>query len=246
MDDPLMNLLAAINPITDDRRPSGLDPEGLYAAARRRIQATVPDPRLRLRLRRSYVAIVIATAVLLLPALALSGTLGDLFGFSSSGTAPTVPIAPDSLSILSRVGSTPDVVRLLATRDGKAFYAARSANGQLCVGVVDARVTTLSFEQLQCTRGGTDAFPSPTVPVLETSPVYGQAGSNDVFMRQLAGFAADGVAKVQVSGPSGVVASAAVSENVFAVSVPNQPVTSIEALAQDGTKIWSGPLVHGA
>lgn len=244
MDDALMNLLAEANPVSRDTSPSGLDPENLYAATRRRIQATVPDPRLRLRLRRSYVAIAIATAVLLAPALALSGALGDLFGFSSSGTAPTVPIAPDSLSILSRVGSTPDVVRLLATRDGQAFYAARSASGQLCVGVADAAVAALSFEQLQCTRGGGDAFPSPTVPVLQTSPVYGQEGSNDVFVQQLAGFAADGVAKVQVTGPSGVVASADVSDNVFAVSVPNQPVTSIEALAQDGTKIWSGPLVH--
>lgn len=242
MDDALMNLLAESNPVSRDTS-SGLDPEILYAATRRRIQATVPDPRLRLRLRRSDVAIAIATAVLLAPALALSGTLGDLFGFSSSGTAPTVPIAPDSLSILSRVGSTPDVVRLLATRDGKAFYAARSASGQLCVGVADAAVAALSFEQLQCTRGG-DAFPSPTVPVLQTSPVYGREGSNDVFVQQLAGFAADGVAKVQVTGPSGVVASADVSDNVFAVPVPNQPVTSIEALAQDGTKIWSGPLVH--
>lgn len=77
----------------------------------------------------------------------------------------------------ARVGSTPDVVRLLATRDGKAFYATRSASGQPCVGVADAAVAALSFEQLQCTRGGA-AFPSPTVPVLQTSPVYGREGSN--------------------------------------------------------------------
>ncbi len=85
--------------------------------------------------------------------------------------------------------------------------------------------------------GGNESFPSPAVPVLRTSPVYGRDSSPDLFMQQLAGFAADGVARVTVSGAAGVIASVDATDNVFATAVPHVPVTSIEALDTAGNEI---------
>jgi hypothetical protein len=142
------------------------------------------------------------------------------------------------------MGATPDTVRLIASRGGTAFYAARSTSGHICVGTADAAAPALSFEQLQCSQGATDSFPSPAVPVLQTAPVYGQDGSSDVFMKQLAGFAADAVRRITVSGPTGIVASADIRDNIFEAPVPHEPITSIEAYDTAGNEIWTRPLTH--
>lgn len=244
MGDALTNLLIETNPAPAPTRLPATLTEEIYAKVRRRIAVEPTEPRRRLP-RRGYIVAVVAATVLVVPALALSGVLDTLFGFSSQGTPPSVSIASDSLSILSRMGATPDTVRLIASRGGTAFYAARSTNGQICVGTADAAAPSLSFEQLQCSsQGAADSFPSPAVPVLQTAPVYGQDGSSDVFMQQLAGFAADGVGRITVSGPTGIVASADISDNVFEAPVPHEPITSIEAYDAAGNEIWTRPLTH--
>lgn len=243
MDDDLLSLLAGVNPIPPG---TGLYPalaDDLYADVMRRVEA-LPGRRRHRLLRRHYVVVVVAAILLVVPALALSGTLDGLFGFSAVGTPPTVPIASTSLSALDRLGASPGTVRLVATREGEAFYAARSTTGQLCVGVADAGSTALSFDNLRCGGGGSDSFPSAGVPVIETSAVFGQDGSADVFMHQLAGFAVDGVARVAASGPSGVVISAEVKDNVFFTDVPHEPVTAIEAFDAAGNLMWTRPLIH--
>lgn len=180
---------------------------------------------------------------LALPALAISGVLGDLFGFSTQGAAVT-SIPESSLSTITRVGATPESIQLIATRGGKSFYAARSTEGHVCIGVADATASALTFTRLQCGGSQDNSFPSPAIPVVVASPVFGGPDSADAFLKELAGFAADGVARVEAIGPSGVVATAEASGNVFYAAVPHGPVTSIAAYDDAGNKVWSEPLTH--
>jgi hypothetical protein len=80
MGDALTNLLIETNPAPAPTRLPPTLTEEIYAKVRRRIAVQPTQPRRRLPRRRYIVAIVAAT-VLIVPALALSGILGSLFGF---------------------------------------------------------------------------------------------------------------------------------------------------------------------
>ena len=236
-------LLDAINPVRDELPPTPDDDvlERVRSVAIPEITRGFGP----LATRRHVGIALILASVLIVPPLAISGTLGSLFGFSAKGVAPTTPVSSSASALLGRVaGAPPDSVRLIATHGDRAFFAARAASGGLCVGVGKADATSIEFSSLRCSDGSLGSFPSETVPVIQQSPVYGESSSEDVYMPELFGFAADGVAEVTIEGPSGRVGSADVVDNVFWAEMPHRPVTTISAYDADGQLIWQQPLTH--
>ena len=98
--------------------------------------------------RRAAVAAAVAVA-LTLPALAFSGFLDSLFGFSNPGTSvSTGALDLSNAQILQQHGI--DVgrgIKLLATRDNIAIYASRTIDGRTCLltGPASGTAPTLSL-----------------------------------------------------------------------------------------------------
>jgi hypothetical protein len=196
--------------------------------------------------RRLAVAVAVAAVALAIPALALSGLLSSLFGFSNQGT----PLPRGDLShvsvllhpVLHITGATPGSLVQLASRDGWTFYAGRTPNGDICYfdqpAAQNPKATWKLIGGGACTNAaGKGDFPSPTLPVFGMFGFY-----NNVHIERLAGVAADGVASVQVLALSDchVVATAPVIDNVFIAD--NLPLTIPEAqiVARDanGNVVW--------
>jgi hypothetical protein len=81
------------------------------------------------------------------------------------------------------------------------------------------------------------------MPIADFSPMRGHAGSNDVYVWKLVGFAADGVAAVAVRDASGALHATQAVRNIYASDeLPVVPATEIVALAADGRVIYAEPL----
>lgn len=241
MNDRVLDLVADLNPA-----PSRAVDTATTADLRRTVlwRVSTPPPRRRLRVGA---AAALAAAVVAVPAFATSAALRSLFEFSPpSEPVPATEFESRALDALSYVRARPDTVGAVATHGETALYAARSEAGGVCVGAGPRGAATPTFTQLQCGDGSAGAFPSPSVPVVQFGNIFGQEGSDELYLSTLIGFAADGVAVVGVRGPAGTVARAEVSRNVFAADVPPQPVTDIEAYDHAGQLIWSRPLVGEA
>jgi hypothetical protein len=214
--DPVIARLAAANP---------------YPAA------TAPARSFRQR-RRPLVAVLAAAAVAI-PAVAFAGDIGGLLGFSTQGTpvaTSSTPFSRDSglNEAMAELGF-PSTLQLIATRDGIAFYAARRGDGHVCFAV-DAAPGGPAAKGVGCDLGnpslpGTPAFPSPARPIIDYSQFTGG--------RHLAGFAADGVSTVNLLDATGnVIASAAVSGNVYADANPPAGGAGVEALDSQGAVVY--------
>ena len=218
-------------------------------ALRTRLRAAVAAKTARMsnRSRRSAGLVIAAAIALALPVAAFSGLFDSLFGFSNNGSH--VDPAQFDLRLataLSQIGADQDV-RLLATRNGLAFYAAKSRDGSLCLFDGQAGQPAPDFNELWClSRSIAGHFPSPANPVLDYSwlPVT-LGGAGDSQIAQLKGFAADGVASVELIASDGtIVAAAAVEGNVYA-STPLPPTTSgatIIALDSHANAVWTESL----
>ena len=195
----------------------------------------------RLPRRRLAAAAVVAVA-LAIPALAVSGVLGSLFGFSNHGT----PVTGDDRAVVREVrkitGETPSRVLQLATRDGWTFYAAQTTNDVCYFDKAPPHDTTApgrgGIAGGSCKNAAGEAdFPSPPRPVFNMSSYF-----NDTYINRLAGVAADGVAFVQVLALADchVVATAPVIDNVYLAD--DLPTTTPEAqiVARDasGNVVW--------
>src|SRR5207248_7438774 len=162
-----------------------------------------------------------AAAAIAVPAVAFAGDIGGLFGFSTTGQSVAVGDTPFSqISGLDQAMADlgfPATLQLIASRDGIDFYAARRADGNICVAL-DAAPGTPDHKAVGCDLGnpslpGNPAFPSPARPILDFSRF-----SNG---EHLAGFAADGITTVNLLDTAGnVIASAPASDNVYAVANP--------------------------
>jgi len=216
--DPVIARLAAANPFPP-------------AAPR----AAAPRPRVR---RRALIAAVAALLVAV-PAVAFGTDVGGLFGFSTDGqpvATGDTPFSRDSglEQAMTDLGF-PSTLQLIATRDGIAFYAARRADGHFCFAV-DAEPGAADHKGVGCDLGnpslpGEPAFPSPARPIIDFSQFSGG--------RHLAGFAADAVASVDLLDAAGnVIASAPVSDNVYAVAAPPAGGAAVQALDAQGTVVY--------
>jgi len=178
------------------------------AAANPAPTGAVVDAPAPLRVRRLALAAIVAAAVAI-PAVAFGGRLADVLGISNEGTpVSTSSVLPgqsrlDEAMQELKVGST---MQLLGTLNGVRFYAARNADGRLCLAIdhVDAQ-----YEKGFGCDLNADGFPSARVQALTFPPA-----------RRLEGIAADGVAKVAFLDASGTVLdSTRVTDNLFASDV---------------------------
>jgi hypothetical protein len=251
--DPI-DALASINPVPESEL-AALDGaparERTYELILARRASECPSPRRRSR--RLAIAAVAAAALAVPATLVAGGRLGSLFGFSTEGTVVEKERFGRLTSLLRSVRA--GEVRLLAEREGVAFYIARTEDGRLCplTGRADAPAANYFFGCMN--RAGSARFPSPERPVLDFSPVFGSPGGPrpGVYLRQLRGFAADGIAKVQaLDAQGGVIAEAVVEDNVYATGVllrgapPNlagqKPVSAFVARDEDGRIVWTSRL----
>jgi hypothetical protein len=192
----------------------------------------------RFRYRRLALLAALAAAVAV-PTVGFSADIGGLFGFSTQGQ--TVASSETPFSQVSGLAQAmaelgfPSNLQLIATRDGIRFYAARRADGHVCVAV-DAAPGSPAQKAVGCDLGnpslpGNAAFPSPDRPILDFSRFS--------HGTRLAGFAADGIRTVNLLDAAGeVIASAAVTDNVYADAEPPAGGAAVEALDGDGTLIY--------
>lgn len=182
--------------------------------------------------RRRLAVAALAAAAIAVPAAAFADGIGSLLGFSTQGTPVATSDTPFTrvsgfAEALPELG-VPSTLRLLATRDGISFYAARRPDGHYCFAVDSAR-----RKGLGCDMGSPAGafFPSPQRPIFDFSRFsHGE---------RLVGFAADGVASVSLIDASGaVIASAPVIDNVYANASPPPGAAGVEALDAHGKVVY--------
>ena len=181
------------------------------------------------------VVVACSIATSLAVAIAVRGAHGssrpDLFRFSTRGQG----ITP---SIVARHAFGVQSGRLLAVRDGRAFYELNSADGR-CFGVG----STASLGDPGGEVCPHEPFPSASRPTLDFSVYEGHtADRGDLTLFRIEGFAGDGVAAVGVVNRAGQVAlRVPVVDNVYVLShVPPGLTGVVVALDADGAVI-SGP-----
>jgi hypothetical protein len=186
------------------------------------------------------VAVAVLAIGLALPALAFSGLLDDLFGFSNHGT-PVRHKALETLEALRVTSARPGSYVKLASRNGIAVYAAdRKSQNKLCFYWGEAGNSNISGS---CLAPGT--FPSPSRPVWDMSSIYPPPIP---ALHYLLGVAADGVRSIQLLAGSDChpVATVAVIDNVYIdVLKPLANEDYIVARDANGKMIWHTHALRG-
>ena len=238
-----LQALAALDPVRAEDASSlteSSERERVYAAvlARARGRPVRSSSRLRWRPLAAAAAVALALAI---PALAASGGLRSLFGFSNEGSrVDERDLGLHTAAALDAVGAR-GTVTLLAARGGVGIYAARGAGGERCFFV--GPPTGEPREDLSggcMNRQASASFPSPQTPVLDLSAFVYRPGDVGELVRRLQGVAADGVARMQVLGMDcAVVAEASVERNVYvSADVPERPAAAIVGLGDDGRRVY--------
>lgn len=183
--------------------------------------------------RRALAAV--ATAAVFLAVVAVAAAVALLFRSGGGG---------DDLARLSNRGRPADLavagqgrarggkVRLLAIREGHAFYRT-SMDGVPCFGIGRFSPT----RGVQPGVGGcTQTFPTPAEPILDESPIEDCIGCSGPHYVRVEGFAADGVAEVGVAEESGRIgARIPVVDNVYHLAaLPDGDFTRIFAFDAEG------------
>jgi hypothetical protein len=210
----------------------------------------------RSRRRRLTLAVVLATTLLALalPALGIGGRLLDLFsgdpvssdelspealrvlGAMSAGVEPRLPASAQES--MARVGAAN--LRRIATRDGDSFYVADRAGGGHCLTITHDGDRN-PFVSYLCSPD----FPSPKQPIEDESAFGGSPEAPVV--RRLEGFAADGVASIEVVTVNGSRVTTSVQDNVYLRTdgLPRERVREIVAADSAGSPIYTMCLLHG-
>lgn len=216
MNDDVIARLAAANPV-----PTG-----------KPLQRPAP---IHLRPRRVAIAVAVV-AVIVVPATALAGRLGDLLGISNDGTPVSVSaVLPGETKLDAAMQElkVSGTMQSLGTLNGVAFYATRNADGNFCFAMV--RVDGQFGKGFGCDLNA-DGFPSAQVRAL-TFPK----------LTRLQGVAADGVAAVQALDENGsVLDSTPVENNLFAAphDLPAGVATAIRTLDANGSVLTTQPLAN--
>jgi hypothetical protein len=204
-----------------------------------------------IRARRRGVLAAAVVAVLAVPAIALSGIAGSVFGFGNPGTAVSTSQLglSDAQTLRQHNVDVGAGVKLLAVRSGMALYASRKTDGETCflTGPAEGTAPTAIAFGTPCASN----FPSARTPILgdtvfRRSPVPGQTELGPQTLAAVYGLAADGVASVEVlDANGGVIANAPVTENVYSSRLPTSapgttPSTPTEIVALDA----AGKRVH--
>jgi hypothetical protein len=241
--DPV-GLFARLDPVSAERLDDLADgPEREATFARilaRREGSPARAPRVP---RRRLVAAVAVALALAIPALAFSGALDSLFGFSNQGTPPTQDVQWIVTDILRFTGEKPGSVVQLASRQGWTFYEARTTRDVCYYVAPPPRSESDGIPNLRggdCKGAAGDAdFPSPSRPIYNMSHYLGVPPKMNVVT--LVGVAADGVASVQVLARADcrAVVTAPVIDNVYlADNLPLVPEAQVVARDAGGHVVW--------
>lgn len=200
----------------------------------------------------------LVAAALAVPALAASGELGEIFGLSTAGqTVEPADVSEHDRYVIGRLGQPVEhghvraeapvplqgvaEVRLVATRDGRAFHSIAYKNGTRCyaTGAAEGEFDGVRLGHAHCPP---DAFPSRREPVLDMSFWKDGDPSRGFTVERLEGFAADPVAEVGLLAADGTVhARTLVVDNVYTRrDVPDGFFTGIAAFDADGRPIELG------
>jgi hypothetical protein len=182
------------------------------------------------------VTLVVSCAIGAAIAVAARGAHGSsragLFRLSNHGVRVT---ASRGARRAFRVAS----VRVLAVRDGRAFYELDTADGH-CFGVGSA--TNVGDPGGEVCPGGA-RFPSAARPTLDFSVYEGQsADRDDMRLFRIEGFAADGVAAVGIVNRAGHVGwRVPVSNNVYVLRHVPPGLTGAVVALDAGGSVMSAP-----
>ena len=211
MNDPVITRLAAVNPFPGP---------------------TAADPPTRGRTRHAVLVAVVAAFAIAVPAVAFADDVASLFGFSTQGepvaTSDTPFAQVTALNAALQELGFPATMQLLARRDGVSFYGARRSDGTFCFAVESS-----ARRGVGCDNGSPSgaAFPSAERPIIDFSRFSDGA--------RLVGFAADGVATVALVDASGAtIATAPVSDNVYANVNPPAGAAGVVALDAEATVVY--------
>lgn len=194
--------------------------------------APAPSAPTRRRARRPLLVLA-ALAAIAVPAAAFAGQIGGLVGLGGDGTTVSTRDVPESSRPVLGAGMAsldwPATSQLLGTRGDTSFYASTRADGAVCLAIdVD--------------HGGPGSLITCLPPDLAASdPVMGEPFAEDgTALHRLAGFAADGVARVAtVAADGSEIASAPVVDNLYlATSTPDIPAVAVVAYDSSGTEVY--------
>lgn len=245
----LAQRLATANPVRQSHlnRSSDADQENMLYRILASERPTTRADRIGVSFRLRAVAVTaVALVVVLLPAVTVARHFG-LFGLTNEGQRiDRTQLSLSELSGLDESGFAGDV-RLLGRRAGVAFYAAAGRSGGLCfaTGSASGAAPKLNYF-MGCQRATSSSFPSPKEPILDLSPLKSPNPREVVYVQRLAGFAADGVARVAVVGLDGsMVHTADVADNIYATEwfSTDIPSTTIVALDREGHVLYRKPLL---
>ena len=196
----------------------------------------------RFTLLATIAAGAVAAAIVAAVSVATLGdprTVSRFDHFSNAGTA----VSPQTISLQDQQTLTSGGARVglntLGSRAGTRFYTAPGAAGGLCFATGAA--TTGHLGVLACPSPGANdeaAFPSAEEPILNMSHVTFDFDKRVTRILTLAGFAADGVARVGVLDPNGVLHGASVVGNTYSRELPGIEAVALLALDASGGEVY--------
>jgi hypothetical protein len=158
----------------------------------------------------------------------------------SANGSPVVP-SGDATRMLNtvqgeQVGSVSSVL-LLATRADQSFYRVLTTRGNGCYAAGPAAKAGGQVIDLGIVVCPVDpAFPSADLPILDMSPMTRSTNGNSRnALSKIEGFAADGVASIDLTGADGkTVSRIPVRDNVYYAG-PTMPSTVVGFVARDAS-----------
>jgi hypothetical protein len=182
---------------------------------------------------RRPLLVLAALAAIAVPVAAFGSQLGGLVGIGGDGTTLPTSSVPESSRPVLGAGmasmSWPATSQLLGTRDDTSFYASTRADGALCLAIdVD--------------HGGPGSLITCLPPdIAASAQVMGEPfAENGTALHRLAGFAADGVARVAtVAADGSEIASAPVVDHLYlATNTPDVPAVAVVAYDAAGNVVY--------
>jgi hypothetical protein len=245
--DPIQSSLdafAALNPVPSSELPAlERAPERARTLSLINAHRNGRATRTPIRLRAAVAGI--ALTAMIVPALAFSGQLRSLFGFTNQGNSvDTRALDLRTATALDTAGATGSV-KLLASRAGIGLYLAHGEGGKLCLFVGPPNGPDERGLSGGCMNAAASAsFPSPALPIIDMSAFFYKPRAVGEGISRLAGVAADGVAKIQIVGlDCQVIAEAPVMDNIYArTDLPETPAVAIVGLSHDGKRVYLNKL----
>lgn len=144
--------------------------------------------------------------------------IGAVFAPNSESSSGLASMSAGG-QILTIVDAPGRVARVLHVVNGRAFYTRTDAEGNECYGRGRLAGAAVEIGSEKCLIDPS-GFPSTERPVLESLGVEVRKSDGRVTLWRLEGFAADGVATVELVRPSGTaIVRGAVTSNTFKLPV---------------------------